>query len=317
MIFSDILAVVGIVITIIFSVIGIMITIRKRYPGKITFVEENAIGLFNSIIKNFPDIKIQYDDKPIDEQMVYLKASFINTGNTDLTTKDNSHKLKISLSDEFKWINCKLTDSSKDVVCDLQKIDNELVFDFDLLRKNEFLQFEAFAEIKNTKTPASTFRKSLNFSHRIPNTGKVDKSSYLDEEQIKEKRFEFKKNLILATIFLFLGIGAVTYSYFAKLSELEYIYSENGKEYNVKLTADSIDKIKIKDSDKDFEKIISVNNFNQLKTLKANIIEPTWWDHIKRISFVLIYVVMYGVFTIPEFRAIYKDKRIKNIIEKK
>ncbi len=316
MTFSDILAIVGIIITIVFSIIGIILTIRKKYPGKLTFVEENAIGLFNSIIKNFPDIKIQYDDKPITEQMVYLKASFINTGNIDLTTKDNSHKLKISLSDEFKWINCKLTDYSNNVICKIENINNELIFDFDLLRKNEFIQFEAFAEIENTNKPASTFRKSLTFTHRIPNTGKVDKSPYLNEEQISEKKYEFKKNLILATIILILGFGSMIYNYYTKSSEVEYIYTTKGKNYNVKVTSESTNKIKIEDSTKDYNEILTLTDFNN-SDIKAIIKEPSLWEHIKKISFSLIYVVMFGAFTISEYRAIYKDKKIKNIIEKK
>lgn len=317
MTFSDILAIIGIIITIFFSVWGILIAIRKRYPGRITFVEENAIGLFNSIIKNFPDIKIQYDNKPISEQMVYLKASFINTGSIDLSTKGNSHKLKINLSDDYKWISCKLTDVSKDVICELKNLENELIFDFDLLRKNEFIQFEAFAEIKNTDKPASTFRKSLVFSHRIPNTAKTDKLPYLNEEQINDKRSEFKKNLIFATIFLVLIIAFTSYRYFTKSADLEYKFIENKKEYNVKISPIDSANIKLEDSDKDYEKTLGLNEINSSSNLKMIIKQPTLLDLIKKLSYIFLYIFMYAFFMLKEISDIYKDKKIKKIIEKK
>jgi len=315
MAFSDILSILGLILTIIFGIWGIMITIRKRYPGKITFVEENAIGLFNSIIKSFSEIKIQYNDLPISEQMIYLKASFINTGSIDLSTKDNTHKLKVELPNDYKWINCKITGHSKDIECNLSSTNRELIFDFDLLRKNEFIQFEAFAEIKNTYKSASVFRKSLAFTHRIPNTTKIDKQLYLNEEQIKDKRYEFKKNLVFATLFLLFIIGLTTYNFITKSSDLEYKYINSEKEYVVKVTSLGIDKIKIEDSDKDFEKIMSIEDFNSQKNLKAFIKAPSLWEHFKRLSFFLLYVAMYLSFMISEYRAMYIDKKIKSIIE--
>lgn len=315
--FSDILTILGLILTVVFGIWGIVITIRKRYPGRITFVEQNAIGLFNSIIESFPEIKIQYNDLPISEQMIYLKASFINTGSIDLSTKESSHKLKIELPTDYKWINCKITDSSQNIQCTLSRTNSELCFDFDLLRKNEFIQFEAFAEIKNTDRPASVFRKSLIFSHRIPNTAKADKQPYLDEEQIKDKKSEFKKNLIFTTIFLLLIIGFATYSYIKKSSDIEYKYIANGKDYIVKVSAEGLDKIKIEDSEQDYENIISLEEFNRQNNLKASITVPTLWGYIKKTWFMLLYVAMYTLFTLTEFSALYKDKKIKNILETK
>ena len=57
---SDILAVLGIVATIIFGVWGIIIVIRRRYPGQLTYVKESYIGLFDSIVKNVPELAVLY-----------------------------------------------------------------------------------------------------------------------------------------------------------------------------------------------------------------------------------------------------------------
>lgn len=314
---SDILSTIGLIATIGFGIWGIIIAINKRYPGRITFVEENAIGLFNSIIKSFPEIKLQYNSSPISEQMIYLKASFINTGSRDLSTKDSAQKLKIELPNDYKWINCKITRHSKDIECNLTNNNREIIFDFDLLRKNEFIQFEAFAEIKNTVRPALTFRKSLSFSHRIPNTAKIDKQIYLDEDQIKNKRYNFKKKLFLTTLLLLMTVGITAYNYIKKTSELEYKYLSDGKEYIVKISTEGIDKININDSKNNFNKTMPINEFNSQTKLTAFIKEPSLWEQIKKINTLLFYVTLYFFITLTDYRAIYKDKKIKNILENK
>lgn len=312
---SDLLSFGGILLTVFFGIWGVKVALSRRYPGKLTFVEENAIGLFNSIIKNFPEIKIQYDDLPISQQMVYLKASFINTGSIDLSTLNNAHKLKIKLSEGYKWINCKLTNQSKDIRCNLSIIENELVFDFDLLRKNEFIQFEAFAEIKNTIKPAYIFRKSLIFLHRIPNTSKVDKLPYLNENQISDKKFEFKKSMVFATIFLIASLSYGLYNVYNKSSKLIYVYNENNEKYQVISTSIGLNQIKIEDDNKDFIKTMSLNEFNSLTNLHAEIKDSTFFDLLKKMSLFIIYLVMYIFFTITEYRDIYKNKKVKRIIE--
>lgn len=313
--FSDILAIIGLLLSVVFGVWGIAVTVRKKYPGRISFVEENALGLFNSMVKNFPEIKIQYENSPISEQMVYLKASFINTGVSDLSTKELSQKLKISLKENIKWINCKLTGMSKDVICDLKIVNNELVFDFDLLKKNEFIRFDAFAEIKNSDKPRTSFRKAITFSHRIPNTAKVDRKNYLNEEEISDKRFEFKKNMIIASFIVIACLGTTFYQYFNKTSELKYKYKLQDKEYSVVVSSVGIDKIKLEDADQSFEKELTLQKFNSLKNLKAFCTQNTLWGYFKKSSIILLCVLIYLFSMFSEYRGIYKDRKIKSILD--
>ena len=42
-------SVLGISISVIFGVIGIYLTIKSRYPGQITFVNEQTIELFDAV----------------------------------------------------------------------------------------------------------------------------------------------------------------------------------------------------------------------------------------------------------------------------
>ena len=75
--------------------------------------------------------------------------------------------------------------------------------------------------------------------------------------------------------------------------------------------------IKLEDSDKGYKKTLSLNEINSLSNLKMIIKQPTLWDIIKKLSYIFLYIVMYVSFMLKEISDIYKDKKIKKIIEKK
>lgn len=56
----------GVIATFVFGVLSIYLVKVRRYPGHLTFIQEQIIGLFDSIVKNFPQISITYDTKNID-----------------------------------------------------------------------------------------------------------------------------------------------------------------------------------------------------------------------------------------------------------
>ncbi len=57
---SNVLGALGLVATVIFGFLSVYIVLRRRYPGRITFVQQEALGLVDTIIKNFPQINLHY-----------------------------------------------------------------------------------------------------------------------------------------------------------------------------------------------------------------------------------------------------------------
>ena len=54
------LTIVGILISLCFGAWGVFLALGRRYPGEITFVKEEAIALFDAIVKNLPELAVLY-----------------------------------------------------------------------------------------------------------------------------------------------------------------------------------------------------------------------------------------------------------------
>lgn len=65
---------------LILTGVTIWLAIRRRYPGQITYLEESCIGLFDSIVRNLPDLKVLYKSDPVSENIVLIKGYIMNTG---------------------------------------------------------------------------------------------------------------------------------------------------------------------------------------------------------------------------------------------
>lgn len=72
--YSTLLAVTGASATIVFGALSIYFAIKKRLSGEITFFLEDCISLFDTIVKNFPELAVLYKNKPIDKSIVLLKG---------------------------------------------------------------------------------------------------------------------------------------------------------------------------------------------------------------------------------------------------
>jgi hypothetical protein len=96
-------AVIGIGLTTIFGIWSIVrFSRQKKYPGQIFFVVENNIALFDSILKNSPELKILYEDQPINEGLVLLKGALVNTGIKDISKNMTTNYPSFSLPKNYK-----------------------------------------------------------------------------------------------------------------------------------------------------------------------------------------------------------------------
>ena len=87
----NLLAIIGISATVVLGVYGIYLGFRtQRYPGRITFVKETCIGLFDSLVRNLPELSIQYDNEPVGENLVLLKGFILNTGTKDINVSESA-----------------------------------------------------------------------------------------------------------------------------------------------------------------------------------------------------------------------------------
>lgn len=315
---SLILAVIGILLTIIFGVIGIILVRRKKYPGKITFIKQSSINLFNNIVKNFYDISILFENEPIKENLVYLKGSFINDGEIDIERNNIEMPVTIELPENCKWLRCKITRTSDDFKCDtIINNNNELQFDFKLFRRNEFFQFDAIVQTGKEKAKSKDFFDNLNFKHRISQTEKITTSTISNDNQmIKNKFFIIKRNLILPLgSFIMATIFVIISQLFFKTYFLHYLNYEKGNNIEYTAVPETENSINLKSISTKENKIISLTDF-QSKTEYIPIIQiDSWSQKLKTlIYFGLAMLIIYLIFISIDFWKYRKNDRTYKIM---
>ena len=172
------LGIIGLIASFVFGILSIYQFKSRRYPGKLTFYEEFAIGLFDSLVKNFPQIAIKYENKNIDAQILLLKAFIINTGSIDIKDSLVQEKLSLRLPPGYTWLNAKVTDMSEGANASVEIINNIIYFDLGLFKKNEYIRFEALLQIPLGSDSTEGINKSEEifvFNHRIADTNEIER----------------------------------------------------------------------------------------------------------------------------------------------
>lgn len=175
---TTVLAILGVLATVTFGALSIYLFVKRRYPGQITFVVEDCIGLFQSIVKHFPELAVSYKNSPVSEGIVLLKGALLNTGRKDITKEMVEGRLRLELPDEFKWLQAKVVARSGGVQAQIEQEPQALTFDTGLFRCREFVRFECLAEVPmpddETASIEARLLKQLHVTHRIADTQKVD-----------------------------------------------------------------------------------------------------------------------------------------------
>jgi len=156
----------------------------RRYPGRITFIQESCFGLFTSVVRNFPELVVSYQNAPVGQNLVLLKGAFLNSGTKDITPEMVADKLKVSLPVGYAWLTGKIVATSPKIVASVEIPDkSKLSFNLGLFRSGECIRFDALAEVpvppgssaSSADLAGPELSKALAFEHRIADTRKVDR----------------------------------------------------------------------------------------------------------------------------------------------
>ena len=72
--YGSLLSITGAIATVAFGGASLVLAFRAFYPGRVTFIQETCIGLFDSIVKNLPSLAITYNNSAIAPRLVLLKG---------------------------------------------------------------------------------------------------------------------------------------------------------------------------------------------------------------------------------------------------
>jgi len=265
-------SVLGIAATIIFGVWTLYYSVvSRRYPGRITFVREACIGLFDAIVRNFPEITILYENNPVGKNLVLLKGAFVNSGTKDIAAEMVARQLTIVLPPDYSWLTARVVAASQDATPSISPSADrsKLNFDLGLFRCGEYLRFEALAEVPNTGTngraePENSLKSAISFSHRIADTRKVESTELSSIDPLRSRL-----RVLTVAMMAFqavAGAALVGYSIWHEQpmleGKLEFAYSASPQRTElVNLTPQNNGMLRLEGVNDKFEAILPVERF--------------------------------------------------------
>ncbi len=180
---DTLLAILGVVSTVIIGYIGVRYTLKYRKRTNIIFLKNTCASLFKAIVKNIDDIEINFQGKKIDENLILFKGTFFNNGNVDIDKSIIHKPLEIELPPDFYWKSYKIINASRGLDVELSVNNNKLLFEWDLFKEGEYITFDCLIEYKHVdKEEKDTNRdisrvllEDIKFNHRITNLKSVNK----------------------------------------------------------------------------------------------------------------------------------------------
>lgn len=279
---GTILGIIGITITIAFGIYAIWTYKKSKRNISLEFQNKECYSLFRNDVNRL-NIELSYNKKPLSNTLILLKAKLINNGKIDIDKNRIYSPLKIISTQEYKWLESTITSQPNGASTSIQlKSDNKIQIDWDLLKKEEFVEIEALAEIVDGDNPdgekAIDFYNGLTFDFRITDLNSIQK-----EKQVSA--MEKRKNSLTKQA-KFGGIGAILlgslFLLFYFVPELIFMPEKHIIEYFI--------------TDGTHEKIGSV------KSTKQNEVNVTFTETEEKIEL-----------SVDDFNKLYKIQQIKRL----
>jgi hypothetical protein len=287
------LSVISLIVTVVGAILGAFGILfglytyvkSKKYPGQITFVKEDCISLVDSIIRNLPNLNITYNEKSISDRVVLLKGYLVNTGKIDIKREMINNPIILSLPEGYRWLEVKQVSSSSGIVADIHILsdnDRNIEFKFELLKREEFIQFEALAEVpdineenkdKTEKPPSTILEKAIAFDSRISDTGKIERLD-LELGYYKRRKRLMRIPIYGAIIVAFLSAIFLIFVYiYATPCEIQYEFSDgNGRIITTRISPQKDGTIKVKGVNNDYSKMFTPKDFFSRNDMQPRIV---------------------------------------------
>lgn len=295
---------------------GIYLAWRHRYPGKITYIREGLISLFNDVVRSMPELAVTYEGAPIQANFVILRGHLLNSGRKDFTPDMIDQPLSFDLPVGFKWRKVTITSRSNGLKAQSETPrDSSLVFNLGLFRCKEHISFEALVEVPDIpdskETPAIRLNKVLKINHRIADTRPVD-TSVLPADPNDEKLWK-KSNisqfLILLLVFAVLLPGLNLFV--DKPAEFEYSIRKNENVFQAKVQPKATGDVVIKSKDGNIKYTQGSEEFFRDKTwtAKAVPLKQNFWSYLSP-ALVLTIFGLFAIMDVVEYRRSVKLYRL-------
>ncbi len=293
----------------------------RHYPGRITFVKEGCIGLFDSIVRNFPEIVITYDNSPVGQNLVLLKGAFLNTGTKDITKEMVAERLTIALPPEYAWLTARVGGASPEVTGAISRSEDrsKLSFDLGLFRCGEYIRFEALAEVpvpsgKQGGSASDNLKKALSFEHRIADTRKID-SREISISDYRRKRIWIQVGVLAAQAIATTFLLAMEFRTGDPLQagDLQFwLTADNSKTVLVSVTPIANGNLRLRGVKEKFETVMPVEEFFYRRKWKPTITK-CYCGIASVLMFVAIILLSSGL-AAALLRSLRRESRLRSVL---
>lgn len=207
--YNTIFNLLNLTIALIFGIATIYLYFRTTRRIRITYVEEDCISLFHSVIQNIEGMVVSYKEKAITTPHLFkINGGLINDGNADIDQTNIFKSPRIKIPEGFKCIDVGIIPSSQDIETRVKIVtDNEVEIEWDLLKKNEFIKFSLLIEaLRANKNLEKHLSSKLTLTHRISGLSKITRESIAILQKPQKLLDEFQ------SILVFIGLGIIIMS---------------------------------------------------------------------------------------------------------
>jgi hypothetical protein len=311
-----ILTIIGIAFTVFLGLWGIYLMVKRKYSPEITFVQESCLGLFDSIVKNMPELEVYYKDSPVAEGLVLLKGSFLNTGSKDISEAMVEEKVSVSLPEDFRWLTAKVVSTSPEVHSHVTILDRSIVLETGLFRCHEYIRFEALAEVptenpqhnKGAESIENRLIKALTMHHRIADTQKIKKRD-LPPLEISRRRLKVLIPICVIVVIILISFGVLSYT--GVPGELHLLIpTSDGQIMEVETKVRAGDILRAKGvQDKTYRKNIPAKQLFKSYGIVPKILPDRFFK-----PFFIIYIVLPILFAGYIYRVHRRDKKLRRLL---
>lgn len=219
---SQLFGYLGIFATILFGIWGIYIAIKYRKIVQISFVLRKSIALFDTIVKNIPELSVLYNGSPISQNLLLIEGALVNTGTKDILPTMIEKPICLNLPEDYKWITAKIISTHNNVDAAITLSDPTLTINSGLLKINEYIIFQALLQAPHDDNIAkieNNIHKIIKYSHRIADMPNIKNISLIN---INIKQMVW---VIIMLSLLTLFTGYLGYNIYTEKPIMQTVYS--------------------------------------------------------------------------------------------
>jgi len=297
---TSILGIIGILLTLTFGIYSIWSYIKTNKPVRLEFQNKGCNSLFRDDVKRL-NIDITYNKKSLSNNLILLKAKLLNNGKLDIDKARIHSPLKIIASENYDWLETNIKYQPESAVTNIKILNTkEIQIDWDLLKKNEFINIEALCEFTDfNKTEdenlVTNFYNNLKFDYRITDLDNIQKNNQ-DSSSIFYKKFI---KTLFGYMFLMTGIMFSANHFYPLLFNedirfnIDYVISNGNDSFIGNLKPKKNQKIELFNKDSKKLNKIPIAEFNSdYKIEKVNEVFTYKYAHIKGLFVSTLYIIV-------------------------